>query len=201
LLRFCCELRRAFDADGFVSAKGAYVLANFDAYVVRTVDSPFPTSFWIPSSHTASFAIHVSKLAIMSEPRGSSVDGIIDFTDPNTPPPQNAVEDENNEENDTPIRSERSGRKASPRGGANAALAGSTGALTAANTAANGGPPKWGCQTVYLRVMGRKPGPNSNELNLVKPFKPMNYSIMGLFSKESNEVQLFFSFLALVYHD
>jgi len=45
-------------------------------------------------------------------------------------------------------------------------------------------------QSIYLRVMGRKPGTSSNEAPSSKPFKatPINYSIMGLFSKESNEV-------------
>jgi hypothetical protein len=51
---------------------------------------------------------------------------------------------------------------------------------------------KWSAQIVYLRVMGRKPGPPNNELNLVKPYKiaPANYSLMGLFSKESSEVRI-----------
>lgn len=50
---------------------------------------------------------------------------------------------------------------------------------------------KWSAQVVYLRIMGRKPGPPNNELNLVKPYKtaPTNYSIMGLFSKETSEVK------------
>lgn len=45
-------------------------------------------------------------------------------------------------------------------------------------------------QSIYLRVMGRKPGTNPGDVPNAKPFKatPINYSIMGLFSKESNEV-------------
>ena len=58
------------------------------------------------------------------------------------------------------------------------------------NKSSNSAPVKWSSQTVYLRVMGRKGGPNSGDGVVAKPFKPspMNYTIMGLFSKESNEV-------------
>ena len=51
---------------------------------------------------------------------------------------------------------------------------------------------RWSSQVVYLRVMGRKGnGPNGSDTPILKQFKPspLNYTIMGLFSKESNEVR------------
>jgi hypothetical protein len=51
---------------------------------------------------------------------------------------------------------------------------------------------KWNSQTVYLRIMGRKgAGSSGGDNSSPKPFKPshLNYIIMGMFSKESNEVQ------------
>ena len=103
---------------------------------------------------------------------------IIDFTSPNTPPPYRSMNDANGQETE---------RKNS---NTNHSVGRSSPPPIINTTVTNNILPKWSSQTVYLRVMGRKGGSNNSEQTLVKPFKatPMNYTIMGLFSKESNEV-------------
>lgn len=130
----------------------------------------------------------------MSDERHDSNEAIIDFTGPDTPVPDS---DERQEHHD---RSE--GRKGSARGPIPSPSINSPSATDSSqfpgigynvvSTMGAGAVSKWSPQTIYLRVMGRKPGPPNNELNLVKPYKaaPINYSIMGLFSKESSEVSV-----------
>lgn len=132
----------------------------------------------------------------MSHQRNDSNDAVIDFTDPNTPPAVEGTEEEPD------VSNSKSHRRPHPEG-SNTAInfqSPSSAQFNVINTPNNQtaviAAAKWTAQVVYLRIMGRKQGPSNNELNLVKPYKtaPINYSIMGLFSKESSEVRYFTPF-------
>jgi hypothetical protein len=125
----------------------------------------------------------------MSGQRNDSNDDVMELNDHNSPPPAEDGEDGYAGQN-----GDRHRKAGVNRTSADSPLIQSPAVVgNAANMqAAVAAAAKWSAQIVYLRVMGRKPGPPNNELNLVKPYKiaPANYSLMGLFSKESSEVRI-----------
>ena len=133
----------------------------------------------------------------MSNLSGLSQGDVIDFTTPSpkTPPP--VTEKPADEVNEQQLHGEEMNRSTEVVNSPEPTFQSPTVAFlrkgvtnSVSSPAAGVGKPN--SQSIYLRVMGRKPGTNSNETPSSKPFKatPINYSIMGLFSKESNEVRI-----------
>ncbi len=130
----------------------------------------------------------------MSNMSGFSQEDIIDLTTPRTPLPDSTLQDgvvhEREEDDSAHVAEAISSPEPaffSPTA-SNTRVTSDNGVYASPSQAPV--PPKASSQSIYLRVMGRKPGTSTSDVQSSKPFKatPINYSIMGLFSKESNEV-------------
>lgn len=122
---------------------------------------------------------------------------VIDLTAPQTPPPNQRSKDGPGSAQLSSLASPNASFYSPPPGQHTGEEGSAYNNPSAASQNQQGaGAARWSSQTVYLRVMGRKAGTANNELSLAKPFKatPLNYSLMGLFSKESNEVSAVFKF-------